>query len=337
MSAVTIACMDNGDMIVDCAIYTDGERENVDGDISDALDRHRQAGDNAFLWIGLHSPTEAEFAQVSDELGLHPLAIEDAVEAHQRPKLERYGDVSFLVLKTLTWADGTEQIETGEIMVFVGADFVITVRHGDHNQLREVRRRAEADKDFLKKGSIAVVYTVCDAVVDNYEVIAEKVQTAITELEAEVFSPQRVNLVERIYSLKREVLEFQRAVGPLVPVASGLVTGRVQVPEPVRPFFRDVADHTMRVNGRIESYSELVTSVLNAHLTQVGVRQNEDMRKISAWVAMAAIPTMIAGYFGMNFEHMPELHWSFSYPLVIVIMVGACYLVYRLFRRSGWL
>lgn len=324
-------------MIVDCAIYTDGLREPVEGDISDALDRHRRTGDDAFLWIGLHAPTAAEFAQVSDELGLHPLAVEDAVEAHQRPKLERYGNVSFLVLKTLTYTDDTEQIETGEIMVFVGPDFVITVRHGDHNPLGDVRRRAEADTEFLKKGAIAVVYAVCDAVVDGYEVISEKVQTAITELEAEVFSPQRVNLVERIYSLKREVLEFQRAVGPLVPVARGLVTGRVQVPEGVRPFFRDVADHTMRVNGGVESYSELLTSVLNAHLTQVGVRQNEDMRKISAWVAMAAIPTMIAGYFGMNFEHMPELHWMFSYPLVIVLMVGACLLVYRLFRRSGWL
>lgn len=324
-------------MIVDCAIYTDGRRETVDGDMSDALDKHRAAGDDSFLWIGLHAPTEQEFAQVSEELRLHPLAIEDAVEAHQRPKLEWYGDVMFLVLKTLTYDDATTQIETGEINIFVGADFVITVRHGDHNPLSDVRRRIENDDELISHGPVGVVYAVCDCVVDVYEHIAEAVQADITELEAEVFSPQRSNLVERIYSLKREVLEFQRAVGPLVPVARDLVAGRVQVPEAVRPFFRDVADHAIRVAARIDSYSELVTSVLNAHLTQVGVRQNEDMRKISAWVAILAAPTMMAGIWGMNFDHMPELHWRYSYALAICLMITVCTVLHRLFRRSGWL
>ena len=324
-------------MIVDSAIYTDGRRETVESGIGGALERHRAAGDGSFLWIGLHAPTAEEFGLVSGELDLHPLAIEDAVKAHQRPKLERYGDVVFLVLKTLTYYDETSQIETGEIMVFLGPDFVITVRHGDHNALSEVRRRAEADEKFLRNGPIAVVYAVCDAVVDSYQAISEAVQTDITELEAQVFSATRTNLVERIYSLKREVLEFQRAVGPLVPVARDLVRGRVRVPEAVLPFFRDVADHAMRVNGSVESYNELVTSVLNAHLTQVGVRQNEDMRKISAWVAILAVPTMLAGIEGMNFTHMPELNWSFGYPLILVVMVVLCAVLYRLFRRSGWL
>lgn len=324
-------------MIVDCAIYTDGRRETVEGDMSDALDKHRVAGDDSFLWIGLLAPTEQEFAQVSEELELHPLAIEDAVEAHQRPKLERYGDVMFLVLKTLTYDDATAQIETGEINVFVGTDFVITVRHGDHNPLSDVRRRIESDDELLKHGPVAVVYAVCDSVVDVYEHIAEAVQTDITELEAEVFSPQRSNLVERIYSLKREVLEFQRAVGPLVPVARDLVAGRVPVPEAVRPFFRDVADHAIRVAGGVDSYSELVTSVLNAHLTQVGVRQNEDMRKISAWVAILAAPTMLAGIWGMNFDHMPELRWKYGYAMALGAMLVVCTVLYRLFRRSGWL
>jgi len=328
---------DNGRMIVDCAIYTAGERETVEGDISEALDRHRAAGDDSFLWIGLHAPTEQEFSLVSGELGLHPLAIEDSVEAHQRPKLERYGDVLFLVLKTLTYTDATSQIETGEINIFIGADFVITVRHGDLNPLGEVRQRVEADAELLKNGPVAVVYAVCDNVVDRYQTIAEAIQADITELEAQVFSPERTNLVEKIYSLKREVLEFQRAVGPLVPVARDLVGGRVHVPEGVRPFFRDVADHAMRVNTSVESYSELVTSVLNAHLTQVGVRQNEDMRKISAWVAILAAPTMLAGIWGMNFDHMPELHWKFGYALAIGLMVVVCTVLYRLFRRSGWL
>ena len=324
-------------MIVDCAIYTDGRRETVDSDMSDALDKHRAAGDDSFLWIGLHAPTEQEFALVSEELGLHPLAIEDAVEAHQRPKLERYGDVMFLVLKTLTYYDATAQIETGEINVFVGHDFVITVRHGDHNPLSDVRRRVESDAGLLKHGPVAVVYAVCDAVVDVYEHIAEAIQADITELEAQVFSAERSNLVERIYSLKREVLEFHRAVGPLVPVARDLIGGRVHVPDAVRPFFRDVADHAMRVNGSVESYSELVTSVLNAHLTQVGVRQNEDMRKISAWVAILAAPTMMAGIWGMNFDHMPELHWTYGYALAIGLMITVCGVLYWLFRRSGWL
>ena len=328
---------DNGRMIVDCAIYTAGRRETVEGDISQALDRHRAAGDESFLWIGLHAPTGQEFSLVSEELGLHPLAIEDAVEAHQRPKLERYGDVLFLVLKTLTYSDATSQIETGEINVFVGADFLITVRHGDHNPLGEVRRRVEADTELLKNGPIAVVYAVCDSVVDGYQFISDAVQADITELEAQVFSAGRANLVERIYSLKREVLEFQRAVGPLVPVARDLIGGRLHVPEGVRPFFRDVADHAMRVNGSVESYSELITSVLNAHLTQVGVRQNEDMRKISAWVAILAAPTMLAGVWGMNFDHMPELKWKYGYAMAVGLMVVVCTVLYRLFRRSGWL
>lgn len=324
-------------MIVDKAIYSDGVREDVQGDLSDALDKHRAAGDEAFLWIGLHAPTGPEFDQVSEELRLHPLAIEDAVEAHQRPKLERYGDVMFLVLKTLSYDDPTAQIETGEINVFVGKDFVITVRHGDHNPLSDVRRRIEDDTELIKHGPVAVVYAVCDSVVDAYEHIAEAVQADITELEAEVFSTGRSNLVERIYSLKREVLEFQRAVGPLVPVARDLVAGRVQVPEAVRPFFRDVADHAIRVAAGVDSFSELVTSILNAHLTQVGVRQNEDMRKISAWVAILAVPTMVAGIYGMNFDHMPELRWTFGYPLALSVMAIACGTLYWLFRRSGWL
>lgn len=335
--AVSARLVDNGSMIVDRAIYTDGRREPAEGPLDTVLARARATDPAAFVWIGLQAPTTDEFTEVSTQLALHPLAVEDAVHAHQRPKLEHYGDVLFLVLKTLVYHEDTSQIETGEIMVFFGERFVITVRHGEHNPLGRVRRHMESDTELLAHGPIAVVYAICDAVVDSYTQITDDVQTDITELEAEVFAPGRVDAAERIYSLKREVLEFERAVGPLVPVTRELAAGRITVPDRIRPFFRDVADHAIRVETTVSSYSELVTSVLNAHFTQVSVRQNEDMRKISAWGAIFAIPTMVTGVYGMNFEHMPGLHWIFSYPLIIAVIVAVCWTLHHLFRRNGWL
>ncbi len=323
-------------MIMDCAIYRKGTRDDVEGDLSDALDAARRLGD-CFMWIGLHEPTTEEFDQVAGELRLHPLAIEDAVHAHQRPKLERYGDTLFVVIKTLRYIDETSDIEVGEIMLFVGKDFVITVRHGEGSPLKAVRDRLEDDHDLLCLGPSAVLYTVLDEIVDRYGTIAHEVETDIIDLERRVFAPQRTTVTEDIYELKREVLEFRGAEDPLIPVLQDIVKGRVTVEPATKEYFRDVLDHLLRVDEQVDSHNELLTNVLNAHLAQVGMQQNEDMRKISAWAAILAIPTMITGVYGMNFEHMPETKQWWGYPAAMLLIVGACGFLYRWFRKSGWL
>lgn len=324
-------------MIVDCAIYHEGRREDVSGDLGDALARAR-SHDDAFVWIGLHEPSTDEFDLVAKEFPLHPLAVEDSVHAHQRPKLERYGDSLFVVLKTLRYIEQTSDIETGEIMVFLGDRFVLTVRHGGGSPLGAVRNRLEGDQTMLALGPSAVVYAVCDEVVDTYEAIAREVETDIADVEQRVFSPGRTSDAEIIYSLKREVIEFRRAVVPLVEPMRLLTEGmHSRIRPETRPLFRDVYDHVLRVSGDVAAFDDLLTSVLNANLAQVTVRQNEDMRRISAWVAILAVPTVIAGIYGMNFEHMPELHWTFGYPAVLVFMLAVCVTLYRFFRRSGWL
>ncbi|HSA48858.1 MAG TPA: magnesium/cobalt transporter CorA [Yinghuangia sp.] len=324
-------------MIVDCAIYRNGVRTPGPADFSDALDEARASGD-AFLWIGLHEPTEKEFELVTSEFGLHPLAVEDALHAHQRPKLDLYEDSVFVVLKTLHYTDESSSVETGELMIFVGDSFIVTVRHGLANPLAQVRRRLEQQETVLRHGPGAVMYAVCDAVVDAYVSVAAELEVDLQELEARVFSTARENDTERIYLLKREVLEFRRAAQPLAEPIRKLSTSEVlYVPADTQPFFRDVADHLARVNEQVDSFDRLLSDVLSANLAQVGVRQNEDMRKISAWAAMAAVPTMVAGIYGMNFEHMPELRQPWGYPAVVTVMILACLGLHRLFRRNGWL
>jgi len=323
-------------MIMDCAIYRKGVRDDVKGDLSDALDAAREVGDS-FMWIGLHEPTADEFDQVAGELKLHPLAIEDAVHAHQRPKLERYGDMLFVVIKTLRYIDETSDIEVGEIMLFLGEDFVITVRHGEGLPLKTVRQRLESDSELLHHGPSAVLYTVLDEIVDRYGAIAHEVETDIIDLERRVFAPQRTTVTEDIYELKREVLEFRGAEDPLIPVLQDIVKGRVSVAAGTLEYFRDVLDHLLRVDEQVDSHNELLTNVLNAHLAQVGMQQNEDMRKISAWAAILAVPTMVTGVYGMNFEHMPELKEWWGYPAVLLVIAGGCVGLYRWFRKSGWL
>nr|WP_174564864.1 magnesium/cobalt transporter CorA [Actinomadura chibensis] len=323
-------------VIVDKAIYADGTRRDIEGDISDAFDLAREEGD-CFVWIGLFEPDEDEFELVRDELQLHPLAAEDAVSAHQRPKLERYDDTLFIVLKTLTYIDETSDIEVGEIMVFLGPDFVVTVRHGAGNPLGTVRKRLEDSPEMLKHGATSVLYAVCDEVVDRYGVVAHEVEVDIIGLERAVFDPQARDVTEDVYSLKREVLEFRGAEDPLVPVLTEIVKGRVAECGSTREYFRDVLDHLLRVDEQVDAHNELLNSVLTAHLALLGKRQNEDMRKISAWAAIIAVPTAIAGIYGMNFNQMPELHWRYGYPLVIVAMAVACTLLFRRLRKSGWL
>ncbi|MCX3291065.1 magnesium/cobalt transporter CorA [Streptomyces sp. NEAU-H22] len=331
-------------MIVDCAIYRGGQRAEGPGDLSDALGEARTAG--GFVWIGLHEPTEDEFDHVTREFGLHPLAVEDALKAHQRPKLEVYDDSLFVVLKPVAYEPQSDTVSSGEIMIFLGDSFVVTVRHGEGAPLKAVRHRLEHEPELLGKGPTAVLYAVADATVDHYLDVATELQTDLEGLEAEVFSPDgggSRNTASRIYDFKRQVLEFRRATGPLAPPMSrlaGTASTGVAVPfvdDRARPFFRDVSDHLTRVNDSVENLDRLVSDILSAHLAQMSVRQNDDMRKISAWAAMAAIPTMLAGIYGMNFEHMPELRWVWSYPALIALMAVLELMVFRLFKRRGWL
>ncbi|QXJ19911.1 magnesium/cobalt transporter CorA [Actinomadura graeca] len=323
-------------VIVDKAIYANGARSDIDGDISDAFDLARADGE-CFVWIGLFEPDEAEFELVRDELRLHPLAAEDAVSAHQRPKMERYDDTLFVVLKTLSYIDETSDIEVGEIMVFLGQDFVVTVRHGAGNPLGPVRKRLEESPELLKHGATAVLYAVCDEIVDRYGLVVHEVEVDIIGLERAVFDPGARDVTAEIYSLKREVLEFRSAEDPLVPVLQDIVKGRVAECGGTREYFRDVLDHLLLVDGQVDAHNELLNSVLTAHLALLGKRQNDDMRKISAWAAIIAVPTAIAGIYGMNFDDMPELHWTFGYPLVIGAMAVLCTLLFRRLRKSGWL
>ncbi|MFE9030976.1 magnesium and cobalt transport protein CorA [Streptomyces iakyrus] len=331
-------------MIVDCAIYREGQRTEGPEDLSDALGEARTAG--GFVWIGLHEPTEGEFDHVTREFGLHPLAVEDALKAHQRPKLEVYDDSLFVVLKPVAYEPQSDTVSSGEIMIFLGDSFVVTVRHGEGSPLKAVRRRLEQEPELLVKGPTAVLYAVADATVDHYLDVATELQTDLEGLEAEVFSPDgggSRNTASRIYDFKRQVLEFRRATGPLAPPMSrlaGTASTGVAVPfvdDRARPFFRDVNDHLTRVNESVENLDRLVSDILSAHLAQMSVRQNDDMRKISAWAAMAAIPTMLAGIYGMNFDHMPELRWVWSYPALLVLMAVLEIGVFRLFKRRGWL
>ena len=333
-------------MIVDQAVYRDGRRRPC-GDLSDELEGLRVGGHpQDFLWIGLKDPTDEEFDLVNDELKLHPLAVEDAVKGNQRPKVELYDNTIFVVLKTLRYLEETSDIETGEVMVFLGDRFVVTVRRGEANPLAMVRHRLEADPDKLRHGEIAVLHAVMDSIVDNYVLIDSELQTDLEEIEQAVFSGNPEVDSQTIYRLKREVLEFRRAAVPLAAPLRMLHDGsRSPVPsKEVRLLMRDVADHLLRVIDHVESYDRLLTDVLNAHLAQlsvqqaqISVRQNSDMRKISAWVAIAAVPTMIAGIYGMNFQHMPELSHVWGYPAVLTVMLVACLSLYRAFRRSGWL
>ncbi|GAA2943438.1 MULTISPECIES: magnesium/cobalt transporter CorA [Streptomycetaceae] len=328
-------------MIVDCGIYRDGRRTDGPADFSDALEEARAAGDG-FVWIGLHEPTEKEFDLVSSEFGLHPLAVEDALRAHQRPKLEIYDDSLFVVVKPVVYEQESDTVSTDELMIFVGDSFVVTVRHGEGAPLAAVRRRLEAEPEVLRHGPTAVLYAVSDAAVDHYIEVAAELQADLEELEAQVFAPSgsgdSKNTAARIYTFKRQVLEFRRATGPLsAPMARLAGPGVPFVDKHSQPFFRDVNDHLTRANEHVEGLDRLLSDILAAHLAQMGVRQNDDMRKISAWAAMAAVPTMVAGVYGMNFTHMPELDWAWTYPAVVALMGCAVFGLYRLFKRRGWM
>jgi magnesium transporter len=321
-------------VIIDCAIYRKGHREETSheagalADVIAALDET-----DGFLWIGLYEPTIEELAQFAEPLHLHPLAVEDAVEAHQRPKVERYDDHLFMSIKTVTYTN--DNIETAEINAFLGKHYLVTVRHGQGHDLREVRRRAESDEHELEHGAIAALYAVVDSVVDEYEDVAAELEVDVQEVEESVFSIGRTSDSSRIYRLKRETLEFRRAVVPLREPVQRFALGAM--PEDAQPYFRDIADHLSRVAESIDNTDKLLDNALSAHLAQLSIQQNDDMRKLTAGAALFAIPTAIAGVYGMNFEHMPELTWTFGYPLVLGLIGGLCGYVYLRFKKSGWL
>ncbi|MET9318837.1 magnesium and cobalt transport protein CorA [Streptomyces sp. NPDC003038] len=329
--------------VVDCALYEGGRR--VPGQVSlDTIMKRIDPQAGRFAWIGLYEPTAEQLQQVAEAFDLHPLAVEDAVHAHQRPKLERYGDMLFLVLKTIVYVDHekvtatSEIVDTGEIMVFAGPGFAITVRHGSAPPLDGVRRQLQDDPQQLGRGPAAVLHAIADMVVDRYVEVADAFAGDVDTLESEVFSPDLPVDAGRIYQLKRELLEFKRAVMPLAPALQRLSEGSLpQVPPKVATYFRDVADHHQRVSEQILTFDELITGMLSASIAQLGVQQNADMRRISAWAALIAVPTMVVGIYGMNFEYMPELKSPYGYPAVLTVIAVACTVIYRALRRNKWL
>ncbi|MEK8070523.1 magnesium and cobalt transport protein CorA [Rhodococcoides navarretei] len=327
--------------IVDCAVYVNGTRLPGRFTHTSAIAEVRARGEG-FVWVGLHAPDDHQMSAIAQCYGLHELMVEDTVHAHQRPKLERYDDVAFLVLRTVKYVEhesvttANEIVESGEIMVMVGRDFVITVRHGEHSGLAGVRQRLEANSEQLALGPSAVLHAVADHVVDEYLAVTESIERDVDGMEEEVFSPHHHVPIENIYLLKREVVELRRSVTPLSTPLARLVQ-EPSVPKAVRRYLRDVQDHHTTVAERISEYDEVLSSLVDAALARVTMQQNLDMRKISAWVAIAAVPTMVAGIYGMNFDNMPELHWTYGYHLMVAIVLCVCLGLWRTFHKNDWL
>ncbi|HLF59942.1 MAG TPA: magnesium and cobalt transport protein CorA [Acidimicrobiia bacterium] len=321
-------------MIVDAAIYKDGHRLDQPFDLEYAS---QLRGDpETSVWVGLYEPTEEEFEVVRKAFGLHELAVDDAVKAHQRPKLETYGQTLFGVTKPARYVDPVEIIEFGEILLFVDPDFVVAVRHGEASQLVEVRHDLEKDPARLALGPGSVLHAILSRVVRDYTLVLDALGDDVREVEEEVFSSG--GNLERIYRLKQEVFSFQNATEPLEePLFRLSVDDFAAIDPSLKPYFRDVHDHLLRVVDRIKAFQDMLTSIVAANLTQVSLRQNEDMRKISAYVALAAVPTMLAGIWGMNFEFMPEIDEVWGYPLALLIMAGASFFLWTKFKKSGWL
>jgi magnesium transporter len=338
-------------VIGDCALYEEGGRRTGRLPLREARAAARST--SGFVWIGLQQPTAAEVEAIAQEFALPPLAVEDAVKAHQRPKLETYGAVLFAVLKPVRYVDHDEVVEIAEIAVFVGPNFVVTVRHGESDVLRRVRAELDSGQSSLPaQGTTGLLHRTLDLVVDGYEETLGFIDEDVDQIESQVFSAATDDNSERIYKLKREIAEFRRAVLPLSSAVQRLAAGEiVGIDQDSLPYFRDVHDHVLRTADGIEVHDRLLSDILQADLARVAVRQseiavrqneiavrqNEDMRKISAWAAIALVPTAIAGIYGMNFENMPELHWKYGYFVVVAGIVTACVVLHRLFRRNGWL
>ncbi|MGW1881498.1 magnesium and cobalt transport protein CorA [Streptomyces sp. NPDC001970] len=337
--------------IVQAALYRDGRRVSTPVSLAETFRQLREepAG---MAWIGLHRPTESELHSLAGEFDLHPLAVEDALEAHQRPKLERYGETLFVVLRAARYLDAPEEVDFGELHVFVGSDFVITVRHGAAPDLSAVRRRMESTPELLALGPEAVLYAILDAVVDGYAPVVAGVQNDIDEIETEVFSGDPA-VSRRIYELSREMVEFQRATRPLVGMLHGLMAGfaKYGTDEELQRYLRDVADHVTHTSERVDGFRQALADILTVNATLVteqqnaemralaeaGFEQNEEIKKISAWAAILFAPTLVGTIYGMNFDNMPELHWAFGYLFAVALMGVVCVSLYVIFKRRDWL
>jgi magnesium transporter len=333
--------------LVDCAVYDEGHRLPGKFTYAAALNRVREIamlGREAFVWVGLREPNLAEMQDVAEVFGLHALAVEDAVCAHQRPKLERYDETLFLVLKTVNYvahesvALARQIVETGEVMVFVGKDFLVTVRHGEHGGLSEVRKRMEADPEQLRLGPYAVMHAIAHEVVNHYLEVSHLIESDIDSIEEVAFAPGRKLDVEPIYLLKREVVELRRCVNPLSGAFNRIqAENKDLISKEVRRYLRDLADHHSEAAEHIASYDDMLNSLIQAALARVGMQQNNDMRKMAAWAGILAFPTMVAAIYGMNFHFMPELNWTWGYPGIMALMTLACLVLYFQFRRNNWL
>jgi len=337
--------------IIDNGVYVDGHRTDSPATLAETF-RVLRTRPASMAWIGLYRPAESQILAVADEFGLHELAVEDAIVAHQRPKLERYGETLFVVLRPARYLDAVEEVDFGELHVFVGPDFVLTVRHSEVPNLAAVRHRMEGDPELLRRGPEAVLYAILDAVVDGYAPVVAGLQNDIDEIETEVFGGDP-KVSRRIYELSREVIEFQRATRPLVGVLDGLVGGfdKYGIDEELQRHLRDVTDHAITVVERVDGFRQMLQDILTVNATLVGqaqneemkglteasYTQNEDLKRISAWAAILFAPTLIGTVYGMNFEHMPELSWTVGYPLALLAMVVLSVALYAMFKRRGWL
>jgi len=337
-------------VIVNNAIYKHGERVASPGSLEETTELRDSL--RGMAWIGLYRPSAEEFQAVAEEFGLHELAVEDAVKAHQRPKLERYGSTVFVVLRSAHYVDPQEIIDFGEIHLFLGVDFVISVRHGEYPNLNQVRLRLENNPDLLSLGPPAVLYGIMDQVVDEYRQVVVGLEHDIDEIEIEVFGGEP-DVSKRTYSLAREVIDFQRAVAPLRPMLSSIgddKTGLAIDPR-LHEYFRDVQDHVVQTQEQVQSYRDILQNVLSVNiaivglqhnenvqrLSEIAIKQNDEVKKISAWAAILFAPTLVGTIYGMNFDNMPELDWGYGYPIALIMMLSVSVILWAVFKRKGWL
>ena len=323
-------------MIVDYALYQNGSRYSEPSNLPELISKARTEG--GFVWLGLAEPTQMEFDKIVGDFRFHPLAIEDAVNAKQRPKFEEYPGVQFCVLKTVFYDEEKSLVSTGEIFCFIGEYFIVVVRHGDGAPLKNTRQVLESNPEHLAKGPYAVLHAVIDHVIDCYIDIAAELEADVVQVENEVFNERKKTNSAAIYFLKREIIEFRHAIDPLLSPLQKLASeGAAHVPNTLTPFFRDTLDHLSRASDAAAGLDSLLVSALQADMAHVQVQQNADMRKITSYVALASVPTMVAGIYGMNFDFMPELRWKFGYPVVVGSLVLLTAILYRKFKKSGWL
>ncbi len=322
--------------VVNCAAYLEGRRiANIEiNNIHEVLEHPEQ-----FLWVGLHEPGEETLEKFQKEFNLHDLAIEDAHNAHQRPKLERYGDTLFIVLRTAKKNEIQHRIDFGETHFFLGSHFLVTIRHGSSISYADVRNRCESTPHLLRKGQGFALYAVMDSIVDQYFPVVEALEEELQSIEEKVFNEKPTRqITEKIYQLKRQLLDVKRAVSPLIDISNRLMRFDIKlISEETQPYFRDIYDHALRINEMVDHARELLNTALEANFSLISISQSDVSKKFAGWAAILAVPTMVAGFYGMNFKFMPELEWHYGYPIVVVFTISLCVLIYLMFRRSGWL